>query len=256
MAAIKCHIKCLGQVERMRYLNCRANVGDIAQDAIDHRMLAKQKLGAFERARANDLATFLHLFLPLNTQRIEHKNWQFLTRNLYARRVFKRVHLPRFRAGAAGFDEQGLGSNLGEPVAHDLCRHLSAIVGSDVFGYAAHEHDVSHGLEHTEAVDLARHPDGQTFAGELIDQGHQPELAAVVGLGLNEVVAPPRIASLRPQPDAGAIVEPKPAVRPLFHGYFEPLTAPDPLHPIAAHIPPGPGTREWPFEAACCRFVA
>ena len=25
----------------------------------------------------------------------------------------------------------------------------------------------------------------------------------------------------------------------MFLGYFEPLTAPDPLHPIAAHIPPG-----------------
>ena len=47
------------------------------------------------------------------------------------------------------------------------------------------------------------------------------------------------ITSLRSQPDAGAIVEPQPASRPLFPGYFEPLTAPDPLHTITAHIPPG-----------------
>ena len=102
-----------------------------------------------------------------------------------------------------------------------------------------HEHDVGHDLQYAEAVDPARHPDGQAFAGELIDQGHQPELAAIVGLGLHEVVAPHVIASLRPEPDAGSIVEPEPAAWPLFFGYFKPLTAPDPLHAIAAHVPPG-----------------
>jgi hypothetical protein len=38
--------------------------------------------------------------------------------------------------GAAWFDEQDFGSNLRQPVAQDLCRHLSAIVGSDVLGHA------------------------------------------------------------------------------------------------------------------------
>src|ERR1700690_1508885 len=78
--------------------------------------------------------------------------------------------------GAAWFDVQGLGSNLRQPVAYDLRRHLSAIVRSDVLGHAPHEHDVGHRLKHAEAVDPARHPDGQTFAGELVDQRHQPEL--------------------------------------------------------------------------------
>ena len=40
-----------------------------------------------------------------------------------------------------------------------------------------------HGLKHTEAVDPARHPDGQTFPSKLINQRHEPELAAIVGLG-------------------------------------------------------------------------
>jgi hypothetical protein len=47
------------------------------------------------------------------------------------------------------------------------------------------------------------------------------------------------VAPLWAQPDAGPIIEPEPASRPLFLGYFKPLTAPDPLHPIAAYIPPG-----------------
>ena len=141
--------------------------------------------------------------------------------------------------GAAWFDEQRLCSNLRQPIAHDLRRHLSAVVRPDVLGHAPHQHDVGHRLKHTEAVDPARYPDGQAFAGILINQRHQPELAAIVGLGLHEVVAPHMIASLRPEPDAGSIVEPEPASRPLFLGYFEPLTAPDPLHPVAAHVPPG-----------------
>ena len=34
-------------------------------------------------------------------------------------------------------------------------------------------------------------------------------------------------------------VKPKPTSRPLLLGHFKPLTAPDPLHPIAADVPPG-----------------
>ena len=47
------------------------------------------------------------------------------------------------------------------------------------------------------------------------------------------------IAPFWPQTDARSIVEPEPTSRPLFLRYFEPLTAPDPLHAIAADIPPG-----------------
>jgi hypothetical protein len=60
-----------------------------------------------------------------------------------------------------------------------------------------------------------------------------------VGLGLHEVVGPDMVAPLRAQPDAGPIVKPESASRPLFMGYFKSLTAPDPLHAIAAYVPPG-----------------
>ena len=58
-----------------------------------------------------------------------------------------------------------------------------------------------------------------------------------MGLGLDEVVAPDMIAMLRSQPDAGAVVEPQPASRLLLPGYFQPLTAPDPLNAITADLP-------------------
>ena len=39
------------------------------------------------------------------------------------------------------------------------------------------------------AVDATGNPDRQAFPGELVDQRHEPELAAIMGLGFDEVVA-------------------------------------------------------------------
>jgi hypothetical protein len=58
-----------------------------------------------------------------------------------------------------------------------------------------------------------------------------------VGLRLNEVVAPDMVAVLRSQPDARSVVEPEAAAWPLLPGYFQPLTAPDPLDPITSDLP-------------------
>ena len=106
-------------------------------------------------------------------------------------------------------------------------------------GTAAIEHHVGHRVDDAEAVDATGHLDRQAFPGKLVDQGHQPQLAAIVGLGLDKVVAPDMIAMLRPQADARAVIEPEPAAWLLLSGYFEPLTTPDPLNPITAHLPPG-----------------
>jgi len=102
--------------------------------------------------------------------------------------------LPR----AAGLDVERLCSELCEPATHDLGRHLSTVVGADVFRHAAFEHHVGHRLDDAKAVDATGHPDGQAFPSELINQGHQSDLAPIVGLRLDEVVAPDMIAMLRP----------------------------------------------------------
>ena len=120
--------------------------------------------------------------------------------------------LPR----AAWLYVECLRAHTGQPAAHDLGRHLRAIVGADVFGNTVRNHGIGHGLEHCHAVDPACDTDRQTFPAELIDQGHQPELAAVTGLGLDEVVGPDMVAVFRPQPDAGPVIEPQPAPGLLF----------------------------------------
>lgn len=121
---------------------------------------------------------------------------------------------------AAGRNIERLRSELCEPLAHDLGRHLRAVVRPDVFRDTFGKHYVGHRLDDTEAVDPASHPDDQAFPREPVDQSHQPQLPPIVGLRLDEVVAPDMIAMLRPQTDAGSVVEPEPPPRLLLPGYF------------------------------------
>jgi len=121
---------------------------------------------------------------------------------------------------AAGRYVERLRSQLRKPAAHNLGRHLRAVVRPDVLRHTFGEHHIGHGVDDAEAVDATGHPDRQAFPRELVDQRHQSELAAVMGLRLDEVVAPDMVAMLRSQPDAGSVVEPQPAARPLFPGYF------------------------------------
>ena len=104
--------------------------------------------------------------------------------------------------GTARCDVKGLDTDARQPLAHDLGGHLGAIVRPDVFRDAAHQHDIGHGLQNTQAVDPPCHPDRQAFPGKLINQCHQADFAAIMGLGFDEVVGPDMVAALRPQPDA------------------------------------------------------
>ena len=99
-----------------------------------------------------------------------------------------------------------LRSQLCKPAAHNLCRHLRAVVGTNVFRHTALDHHVGHGVDDAKAVDATGHSDRQAFPRELVDQRHQSELATVMGLRLDEVVAPDVIAMVRSQPDAGPVV--------------------------------------------------
>src|SRR5829696_2510848 len=58
-----------------------------------------------------------------------------------------------------------------------------------------------------------------------------------MGSALNKVEAPHVMGPLRPQPDAGAVVEPQPTAWPVLFGNLEPFTAPDALNPIPTHRP-------------------
>ncbi len=122
--------------------------------------------------------------------------------------------------GATGFDVKCLSPELCKPAAHDLCCHLCAVVRADVFRHASGPHHIGHGLDDAEAVNATGHPDRKALPGELVDQRHQSELSPIMGLRLDEVIAPNMIAMLRPQPDTRSVIEPKTASRLLFPRYF------------------------------------
>jgi hypothetical protein len=50
-----------------------------------------------------------------------------------------------------------------------------------VFWDAAHQHHIRHSFQNTQAVDPPGNPDCQTLPGELVDQRHQPDFAAIIG---------------------------------------------------------------------------
>ena len=102
----------------------------------------------------------------------------------------------------ARLDVEGLGPEPGEPSANDLGCHLGAVVGSDVFRDATVEHHVRQRLDDDQAVDAASNPDSQALATMFVDQCHETDATAVMGLSLDEVIAPHMIAMHRPQPDA------------------------------------------------------
>ena len=99
---------------------------------------------------------------------------------------------------ASGFDVECLRSDIGEPFAYDLGGHLRPIVGTDMLWDAAHDHGVGHGLDDTKRVDPPSNTDGKAFASELVDEGHQPQLAAIMGSGFDKIIGPDVIAPFRP----------------------------------------------------------
>lgn len=95
--------------------------------------------------------------------------------------------------------------------------------------------------EHVDDVDglePAADPDGDTFAGKLVDHVEHAVLSAIVGSVLNEVIGPDMVGVLWPQPDAGSVIEPEPPAFGLLLWNLEPLSPPDPFHPFVVHHPP------------------
>jgi hypothetical protein len=83
----------------------------------------------------------------------------------------------------------------------------------------------------------AGNPDRQALVGELVDDVEHAVLPSVMGAIQGKVVGPDVVRVLGPQPDAGPIRQPEPAALGLLLGDLQPLTAPDPLHPLVIGHP-------------------
>lgn len=77
----------------------------------------------------------------------------------------------------------------------------------------------------------------QAFPRELVNHRQESERPPVTRPGTYEVVAPDMIAPLRPQSNAGSIVQLQAPTLRLLGGNLQPLPPPDPLHPLVIHPP-------------------
>jgi hypothetical protein len=76
-----------------------------------------------------------------------------------------------------------------------------------------------------------------SLAGELVDHAEHAELTPITGAVLDEVIGPHMIGALRPQPDAGAVVEPQAAALRLPRRHLQPLLPPDALDALVVGAP-------------------
>jgi hypothetical protein len=73
-----------------------------------------------------------------------------------------------------------------------------------------------------------------------IDQIQHAHRPSIMGLRTDEVITPDMVGVLWAQPHARPVVEPQPTSWLLFLWNLQPLTTPDPLHPVLADMPACP----------------
>ena len=70
----------------------------------------------------------------------------------------------------ARLDVERSGTEPGQPATDHLSGHLRSVVRTNVLRNAADEHNVGQCFDDAKTVDATGNPDGQAFAGILIDQ--------------------------------------------------------------------------------------
>ena len=142
--------------------------------------------------------------------------------------------LPR----APRLDEGRFHAEIAQPLLHSHGGEFWAVVGPDVRRRPPRQHQLGQHLEHVRRVQPALHQDGERLARELVDHAEHAELPAVMRPVLDEVVGPDMVGPLRPEPEAGPVIEPEAALFRVFSRHFQPLPPPDPLNPLGVHHPP------------------
>ena len=122
----------------------------------------------------------------------------------------------------SSFDVGGGCTHGCDPFLHGFGDELRSIVGADVPGNTAKDEQVGQRVDDVDGLEPSGYADGQTLAGELIDDVEHADPAPIMGAVLNKVVGPDVIAVLGPQPDTGAVVQPEPTALRLRPGTFSP----------------------------------
>ena len=157
------------------------------------------------------------------------------------------------REGTARLDERRLRSHGLDPAPNRLGDELRAVVRPNMAGHAPKDEQIGQDIDHGGRVRLPVDPDGQAFAGELVDDIEHAERPPVMGPALDEVAgsrcpaghcaAMSRegdvVRTLGPETDAGPLVQPEPALPGLLLRHLQPLPPPYPLDTLHVLRPPG-----------------
>lgn len=139
----------------------------------------------------------------------------------------------------ARLDVGGPCTDGGDPLPHRRGDELRAAVRPDVIGNTAQDEQIGPGVDDVGRPKLPVDPDRQAFPCDRVDQVEHAERPSVVGAGFDDVVGADMVRALRPQTDAGPVVEPEPTLLRLFCRHLEPLPPPDALDPLHVHRPTG-----------------
>ncbi len=135
------------------------------------------------------------------------------------------------------FDEGGLCPDGRDPDPDLFGDELRAIVRPYEFGGSAKDEKIGQGIDDVDGTELAFNPDHERLLGKLVDDVECAEYSAVVGPVLDEIIGPDMVGMFGPQPNAGAIVQPKPALPCLFLRDLKPFPPPDPLDALVIYVP-------------------
>src|SRR6056297_1328625 len=137
----------------------------------------------------------------------------------------------------ARLDVGGPGADRCDPVPDRGRDELGTVVRPDVLRWPPEDEEIDQRVEDIGRVELACNMDHERLPGELIEDDEDAIGSAVVGAILDEVIGPDMVRPLRPEPDAGAIVQPEPAPLLLLRWNLQPFAPPDTLDPLVVHVP-------------------
>lgn len=106
------------------------------------------------------------------------------------------------------FDVERPHADSSQSIAHGLACKFGSIIQTDVFRCASLREQVREHDQHVVVLELSLHVDGEAFSRVLVDHGEHAEHGTVMSPVGDEVVRPDVAFMLRPESNAGAVIEP------------------------------------------------
>ena len=110
--------------------------------------------------------------------------------------------------GRARFDVERPDAEPRQPFPQRRLDKFRAVIRPNVIRRAVREEEVGQHFENNAGVEPSLDPDRQAFPCELINDAQHAERFPVMGSVHHKVVTPYMVLVLRPEPHAGAVIEP------------------------------------------------